>query len=104
MRDPPAISGAGESGQPGVLELSVEPSDGAFGDNADNPTVAPWGDLIVCEDGSGRQFLLGVTPQGELYKFTRNTLGDSEPHLSPDYRGRYSTARSRILQRRQTSP
>ncbi len=68
----------GEVQQPGTLELFVEPNDGALVDNADNLTVAPWGDLIVCEDGGGDQFLVGVTPEGALYKFARNALGDSE--------------------------
>ncbi|NBC16115.1 MAG: DUF839 domain-containing protein, partial [Bacteroidetes bacterium] len=66
-----------EADAPGTLELFVEPNDGAIIDNADNLTVAPWGDLIVCEDGSGEQFLVGVTPEGDLYKFARNAMNDS---------------------------
>ena len=45
-------------------------------DNADNLTVAPWGDLILCEDGSGDQFLVGVTPEGGIYKFGRNAMAN----------------------------
>ncbi|MEO0560002.1 MAG: alkaline phosphatase PhoX [Bacteroidota bacterium] len=76
---PSPVEGTDAEGQrPGVLELFVEPNDGAVVDNADNLTVAPWGDLIVCEDGSGDQFLVGVTPEGELYKFARNALDGSE--------------------------
>jgi hypothetical protein len=67
-----------EANAPGTLELFVEPNDGAIIDNADNLTVAPWGDLIVCEDGSGDQFLVGVTPAGDIYKFARNAMNDSE--------------------------
>lgn len=77
----------GETSNPGRLTLFVEPNDGAVIDNADNLTVAPWGDLIVCEDGSGEQFLVGVTPDGALYKFARNASGDSElagATFSPD--------------------
>lgn len=76
-----------EDQQPGVLELFVEPNDATVIENADNLTVSPWGDLIVCEDGSGEQFLVGVTPQGELYKFGRNALNESElagATFSPD--------------------
>ncbi|GAB5520038.1 MAG: PhoX family phosphatase [Rhodothermales bacterium] len=69
---------AQEAEAPGRLDLFVEPNDGDVVDNADNLTVAPWGDLIVCEDGSGDQFLVGVTPEGELYKFARNAGSDSE--------------------------
>lgn len=78
---------AGEGADPSMLELFVEPNDGAIVDNADNLTVAPWGDLILCEDGSGEQFLVGVTPSGGLYKFARNAYSDSElagASFSPD--------------------
>lgn len=76
--------GAAERGQiwrlepSGRLELFVEPNDPGLIDNADNLTVAPWGDLIVCEDGSGEQFLVGITPEGDIYKFARNAASESE--------------------------
>lgn len=76
-----------EEEQPGVLELFVEPNDATVIENADNLTVSPWGDLIVCEDGSGEQYLVGVTPEGELYKFGRNAMNGSElagATFSPD--------------------
>lgn len=76
-----------ETGNPGKLELFVEPNDATVIENADNLTVSPWGDLIICEDGSGEQFLVGVTPQGSLYKFGKNALNDSElagAAFSPD--------------------
>ena len=78
---------ASEYGAPGTLELFVEPDDGDVVDNADNLTVAPWGDLIVCEDGSGEQYLVGITPEGEIYKFAHNAVSDSEfagATFSPD--------------------
>ena len=62
----------------GTLELFVEPNDPGLMDNADNLTVAPWGDLIVCEDGSGEQYLVGITPTGGIYKFGRNAISESE--------------------------
>ena len=49
--------------------------------------MAPWGDLIVCEDGGGDQYLVGVTPAGELYKFGHNAISSSEfagATFSPD--------------------
>lgn len=67
-----------ESSQPGSLELFVEPNDGNIIDNADNLTVAPWGDLVVCEDSDGDNFLLGITPDGTVYRMGRNAVSESE--------------------------
>ena len=69
------------------LELFIEPNDPGLIENADNLTVTPWGDLIICEDGSDEQFLVGVTPEGGLYKFARNAVSSSElagATFSPD--------------------
>jgi secreted PhoX family phosphatase len=41
---------SGETSNPGTLQLFVESLDSTIIENADNLTVAPWGDLIVCED------------------------------------------------------
>lgn len=77
-----------EASTPGWLELFVEPEDAGLIDNADNLTVAPWGDVVVCEDGSGAQYLAGVTPDGSIYKFAHNAMqNDSElagATFSPD--------------------
>ena len=57
--------------------------------NADNLTVAPWGDLIVCEDGPGRQNLVGIEPSGNIYHFAENAVSGSEfagVTFSPDGR------------------
>lgn len=67
-----------ERHHPGTLELFVEPNDGTIIENADNLCVAPWGDLIVCEDGTGDDYLLGITPEGEIYKFAHNVHGEGE--------------------------
>jgi secreted PhoX family phosphatase len=67
-----------EQKEPGKLELFVEPNNGRLVENADNLTVAPWGDLIVCEDGDNEQFLVGITPQGEFYRLGKNAMSDSE--------------------------
>ena len=77
-RPSPAEGAPDEAAQPGRLDLFVEPNDPGLIENADNLTVAPWGDLIVCEDGSGEQFLVGVTPEGTIYKFAHNAVSDSE--------------------------
>lgn len=59
----------------GTLELFVESPDSRLLQNADNLTVAPWGDLIVCEDRSGPVVrLVGITPQGQLYPLAHNHM------------------------------
>ncbi len=76
-----------EASAPGTLELFCEPNDANVLEHADNLTVSPWGDLIVCEDGFGHQHLLGVTPKGEVYTFARNVMNSSEmagATFSPD--------------------
>ncbi|MDX2200238.1 MAG: DUF839 domain-containing protein [Phycisphaerae bacterium] len=61
-----------ESEQPGMVELFIEPNDGALVENCDNLTVSPWGDLVLCEDGPRSQYLVGVTPSGGIYKLALN--------------------------------
>lgn len=64
-----------EAADPGQLELFVEPNNTDLVHNADNLTVAPWGDLMVCEDRSGHVVrLVGVTPDGKCYHFGFNHL------------------------------
>lgn len=76
---PPEIEGTPlERERPGVLELFLQPDDPSVLENADNITQSPGGDLVVCEDGGGEQFLLGVTPAGLVYPIARNALNNSE--------------------------
>lgn len=78
---------SGEKNQPGQLELFVEPNDGTLIRNADNITIAPWGDIVVCEDNSDQQSLDGITSDGEFYKLARNSTYNSEfagATFSPD--------------------
>jgi secreted PhoX family phosphatase len=77
-RPGPQEGAASERRAPGRLELFVEPNERTVVQNADNLTVAPWGDLVVCEDGPEEQFLVGVTPEGVLYKIAHNALSASE--------------------------
>jgi uncharacterized protein len=72
-----------EASSPGKLELFVEPNDHNICENADNLTVAPWGDLFVCEDNALKkntpeQNILRITPDGKVSKFARNALNRSE--------------------------
>ncbi len=61
-----------------TVELFVESPGYNVLDYPDNLTLAPFGDLIVCEDGKDEQFLVGITPQGKYYKLARNALNNSE--------------------------
>jgi len=83
----PAEANAKESKNPGSLELFIESMDSTIIENADNLTVAPWGDLIVCEDTEEKQDLKGVTPKGKVYNLGRNAKSNSElagATFSPD--------------------
>lgn len=83
---PSAAEGtAGEKNKPGQLELFIEPNDGTLVENCDNVTLAPWGDLIICEDGKNPQYLVGVTADGSTYRFAKTTLGElAGACFSPD--------------------
>jgi secreted PhoX family phosphatase len=61
-----------EAEAPGQLELFAEPNDSALLSNCDNLTVAPWGDLVICEDTTGTNRIIGVTPVGEFYPIAEN--------------------------------
>ncbi|BAY32047.1 hypothetical protein NIES2107_39330 [Nostoc carneum NIES-2107] len=55
----------------------------------DNITVAPFGDLFLCEDGSNTEYVIGVNQKGELYRFAANAINGSEfagACFSPDGR------------------
>lgn len=62
----------------GQLELLVEVTDRAVLENPDQMSSTPWGDVFVCEDGFDDQYLVGVTPQGEVYRFAHNAMDESE--------------------------
>lgn len=68
--------GQGDDKDAGTLELFVESHEPGVVENADNLTVAPWGDLLVCEDRVGHVVrLIGVTPEGHQYPFGFNHTG-----------------------------
>lgn len=66
-----------EKNAPGKLELFAEPNDQEILKNCDNLAVAPWGDLILCEDHP-QSFIVGITPQGGYYKLAENVGFPSE--------------------------
>ncbi len=68
----------GEKQHHGQLDLFLEPANAAIQNHGDNLALAPNGDLIICEDSSAEQRILGVTPQRAVYLIARNPRGDSE--------------------------
>jgi len=74
----PAEGQVGEAEAPGLLSLFVESADQSLLQMCDNLTVAPWGDVILCEDNSNRNYIRGITPTGELYTLACNTGSTSE--------------------------
>ncbi len=77
-----------ERNAPGTLTLLYESPGADTLDMCDNLAVAPWGDLILCEDGRGEQYLRGLTPTGEIYNIARNAHADKSEFcgacFSPD--------------------
>ena len=64
--------------QESLLELWYEVQDTASLNMPDNIVIAPWGDLIVCEDNSERNRLWGLTPSGTPYLIAQNSYSESE--------------------------
>lgn len=60
-----------EKGYEPRLELFCEPNDTKLLRYADNLTIAPWGDVVFCEDGK-KPRIIGITPKGELYQLAEN--------------------------------
>lgn len=69
---------ADEGQSPGRLELLAESPDSRLLEYCDSLTLSPWGDVVVCEDGSGVDHVVGVTPQGQFYQLARNAFNDGE--------------------------
>ena len=67
-----------EREEPGKLELYLEPNDSNILNNGDNIAIAPWGDLLICEDNDQLCRLLGVTSKGEVYPIAENVTPKRE--------------------------
>jgi uncharacterized protein len=61
-----------------TLTLVVESSNVDELNFPDNITVAPFGDLFLCEDGTGTEYVQGVNQRGEVYRFAANAINGSE--------------------------
>ncbi len=60
-----------EKNAPAKLELFLEPNNTDTFQHCDNLTIAPWGDVIICEDKSDPR-IIGITPKGETYVIAKN--------------------------------
>jgi len=69
---------AAETDEPGELMLIAEADEQSLLRNCDNLTMAPWGDLIVCEDTANHCGLVGIRPDGTQYEIADNAYSDSE--------------------------
>ncbi|MEZ4380100.1 MAG: DUF839 domain-containing protein [Nannocystaceae bacterium] len=67
-----------DGGAQGTLEVVAASVDTEFLDMPDNITMAPWGELFFCEDGSNGNYLRGLTAAGELFDFALNVKSENE--------------------------
>ncbi|GAA2119805.1 PhoX family protein [Actinomadura alba] len=56
------------------LKVLIAPTDTGVLNNPDNVCVSPRGGIMLCDDGSGNQFLRGLTQDGEIFHFAQNNL------------------------------
>ncbi len=69
---------AQEQADPGQLTLIAEAERDSLLQHCDNLTMAPWGDLIVCEDTASHCGLVGIRPDGSQYPLADNPYSNSE--------------------------
>mgnify|MGYP001182937473 FL=1 len=70
-----------------TLEMIFESYNSDVMKKCDNMTIAPWGDVIICEDGKGKDRLIGLRQNGSTYVIAENYLNNSEfagVNFSPD--------------------
>ncbi len=74
----PADGTADEATQPTRIRLLAESTTESNLANADNLTMGPWGDLVVCEDTLAHCGLVGLTRSGQEYQIADNPYSNSE--------------------------
>lgn len=88
--------------QGGTLELLAQAEDRGSLDMPDNLCVAPWGDVVMAEDGDSsrwpNEFLRILTPSGEVRNLARSALGSGGEFagvcFSPDGRALFANLQS----------
>jgi secreted PhoX family phosphatase len=62
-----------------TITLIYESSNSQSLENPDNVVIVPQtGDIFLCEDSPGTQYIRGVTQEGEIYDFAQLLAGESE--------------------------
>jgi secreted PhoX family phosphatase len=56
------------------LSLLFESPNASVLDSPDNLCVSPRGGLVLCEDGGGLEYLHGLTPTGDIFRFCQNNV------------------------------
>ncbi len=74
----PMDGSAEEASRPTRIRLLAESDTQSHLANADNLTMGPWGDLVVCEDTLAHCGLVGLTRNGEEYQIADNPYSNSE--------------------------
>lgn len=62
----------------GLLELIAEVDPDSIMRYCDNIVMAPWGDLLCCEDRGMGSSIVGIRPDGSFYRIARNSYSESE--------------------------
>jgi uncharacterized protein len=66
-----------EVANPSKLELFIQPDNSDLMSFCDNLTIAPWGDIVLCEDTNSPR-VIGITKEGQLYPIAHNVGHRSE--------------------------
>ena len=77
-RPSPVEGTPGEDANPGRLQLLAASTTDSLLRHADNLTMSPWGDLVVCEDTAGYCGLVGLRTDGTQYPIADNAYTHSE--------------------------
>ncbi|MDC6366506.1 MULTISPECIES: alkaline phosphatase PhoX [Flavobacteriaceae] len=67
-----------ENEQPAILELYAESNDKTVLHMCDNLTIAPWGDVLLCEDNGELNHIRGIDKDGNIYTLACNRSSQSE--------------------------
>ena len=62
----------------GTLELFFESNDKTVLNMPDNIMISPWGDVLLCEDGSGHDRIVGIRQDKSLYYLAKNIYNNAE--------------------------
>ncbi|TMU54691.1 alkaline phosphatase PhoX [Flagellimonas algicola] len=68
----------GENAEPAMLELYAESNDKTVLHMCDNLSIAPWGDVLLCEDNGELNHIRGIDKDGNIYTLACNRSSKSE--------------------------